>query len=111
MDRRRDHQEDRRFCIFLVRCRTCGTNGVACLLVVDLVDLHDGSLVRLLCHGDRFSVVSDGHGCDTLTAIDALIHFLGLLLHVVDDDVVARGVHYLVVIEEENVVGNICLQS
>ena len=79
--------------------------GVA--LVIDTIDSANGSLVTLLCHGEGSTVLGNSHGCDSLCSLYAWVGLLGLVLQVVDYDIVAGRVNDLIIIKEEDVVGDI----
>ena len=80
-------------------------------VVIDSVDCADRGLVALLCNSEGATVLGDCHRGYAFGTLDARERLLGLVLDVVDHDVVTGGIDNLVVVQEEDVIGHVRLQS
>lgn len=80
-------------------------------LILDLIDGNDGGLVTFFGDGERASILRESHRSNALGALNARVSLLVLLLKMVDDNVVTNWVDNLVVVEEKDVVSDVCLKS
>ncbi len=84
---------------------------IARSVIIYSIDGDDRGLVAFLSHGERPPILTDGHSCDAFSALDARVSLLRFVFQMVDHDVVTSRVHNLVVIQEEDVVRHIRLQT
>ena len=83
--------------------------GVA--LVINTIDSANRSLITLLCHGKGSAVLRNSHGRDALSSFNTRVGLLGLVLQVVDNNIVAGGINDLIIVKEEDVVSDIGFEA